>query len=454
MISQQLQTGSPGSRAPRDFHTFEVEEPSLQSPPHRQITDRVGTVKRKGSLLAHAAVEIVRDAKPPGRLAVAEVSQGDSTQSRSSLLKDSAEVGDDTTRLAQVSILTLNVWVNKATENVHRQIAGIRAYGPDIICLQEVFSLEVLNSYRNAFPDHRLVAFEREYTCLATVSFFAALVVPPTLYAGCVALPLYSLSAINHVGWPCLLLWLICLAGHAALFLNHYFVPFLVGNMTGLALLVRDDGKWLEQLSTRCELFSYPLGQAEDFLNRLRPRGFLLASGYIRLRGWAELLPIRIATTHLNQPPVQPVGSGRHQQVKELCRVLLEHQNHGGLVLLGADLNATPPATQSGTLCSTYTDMCESLTDAWDALNASDPNVDGLTWDQCENPLCLSALNSIFYGTSPLRWRCDYIFWRCDKSPSLPDVNVSFRSCNMVFVGDDAISDHFGVLALIDITAS
>lgn len=404
--------------------------------------------RRTSGLLVQAAVEVLAAAVPDEDSTRCSVIPNITPEASFTTPDVGGEIGTEC--LAQISVLTLNVWVNKALANVQRQCEGISGLNPDFICLQEVFSMPVLRAYQRAFPHYELVAFGRQWTRNATIAFAVGLLVPPTIYWGCLAL---FFSAISRPA-PLLLLWCACFVFHALLFKNHYCVPFFLGNLTGLAILARKDSNRFGEFTASCVPFSHPEGQGADFLNVFRQRGFLTVKGMLQIHGRLEPLPICIATTHLNQPPEQAPFTGRHQQVQELCAALDEEQKDGGLVVLGADLNATPPGTLRGTTCSTYTDLMERFSDAWCSKHTSDPNVDGLTWDQRENPMCQSALNSLFYGTDPLRWRCDYILWNHTSPPSLPDLSVSIRSCDMVLTGDNAVSDHYGVLAVMQISGA
>lgn len=445
--------------SPPDLEAFEVESghtPLSPTVSENAARDHINRVTRRSLLAVQAGIEVIQHpfiAKPSPLATVHDATSFHSVAS--SFEFDPYAMEQETTAasdisLGQVSVLTLNVWVNRAETNVCAQIEGIRKYSPDIICLQEVFSVPVLKAYQKAFPEYEFVAFGRGFTCLGTLAFTALLLIPATVFALMASALLYLVSTIETV-WLPLLAWPPCLLMHMHFFRKHYFWPFLVGNLTGLALMVRKDETRLSKLTAKCTKFSYPLGHAEDFLNSLRPRGLLTVSGQIQLRGREETFPIHIATTHLNQPPAQSPGAGRHQQVKEICESFLK-PGDGGLILLGADLNASPPGTDSGTQCSTYEEITRHLSDAWCATNPSDPNADGLTWDQKENPMCQSAMNSLFYGTRPLRWRCDYLLWGHRPTACAKDVKVSVKSCDMVFVGDAAVSDHYGVLAVLDIS--
>merc|ERR1711972_1083143 len=138
---------------------------------------------------------------------------------------------------------------------------------------------------------------------------------------------------------------------------------------------------------------------------------------------------------------------GRHQQVNEILKHCLKHDE---IFILGCDLNATPPGTNNGSTCETYNQITEHLSDAWASKNDSDPNCDGLTWDQEANPMCQTVMNSMFYGQKKLRWRCDYIFWKNSLKASADSIRVNLRSCKLALTQEEAASDHFAVVAEYD----
>eukprot|EP00928_Gymnodinium_smaydae_P014173 TRINITY_DN15150_c0_g1_i1.p1 TRINITY_DN15150_c0_g1~~TRINITY_DN15150_c0_g1_i1.p1 ORF type:complete len:573 (+),score=76.14 TRINITY_DN15150_c0_g1_i1:34-1719(+) len=371
----------------------------------------------------------------------------------------------------QLSVLTLNVWAKRAVVKIQEQVEGVRLYDPDVICLQEVFHLHVLESYRAAFPDYVLVAAGRQLTWLATGLFILWFVALPT--AICSVVVAVMCRFLHNCFWLGVSLWPVIVFLNYWPFRDHYFVAFLVGNQTGLAMLIRRNKFDLAMENGSCVNFSYPDGHAEDGLNCMRARGYIVAAGTIPLKGGRTSLKLRVATTHLNQPTLQPKGRGRHQQVRELLEGCL---HPGELLVLAGDFNATPPGTEGGTQCNTYQEITAWLSDAWADVNAGDPAKDGLTWDQEGNPYCVSATNSLLYGTTPLRWRCDFVLWRQsrpeeryhegrggqngDGRPGVAEVNgrsladeveVQVRSCDTVLVGDDAVSDHYAVLATFDI---
>lgn len=376
------------------------------------------------------------------------------------------EVGQNSDVVGQLSVLTLNVWVNRAQENVNRQIKGIRELRPDVICLQEVFHLDVLEAYRTAFPEYRFIAFGRGHSFTALCALLAIMIALATASAGIIALVVQLTAGKWRIAW--LLASPLIAMTYLRVVRHHWTVAFLTGNRTGLAMLVRREAVALDDKKVECIAFS-SLAHGADLLNWLRPRGFINAPGSLKLPG-GQHVPVRFSTTHLNQPLEQRLGAGRHRQVQEVLTHCL-HDNE--FFVLGCDLNATPPGTQNGSDCCTYQHVCAELSDAWAATNPNDPCRDGLTWDMRENPMCTSMLNNLFYGASPLRWRCDYIFWRYRSHPSGPDghsvdnnpdagaddmlggtcscpATVRVRSCDIVFTGTSSVSDHFGVHSTFD----
>lgn len=377
---------------------------------------------------------------------------------------------DDADCLGSLSVLTLNVWVNKVQENLEKQIHGIRELEPDVICLQEVFHLDVLEAYRAAFPGYRFIAFGRGHTITALTAQMFIMICLATTFSALIA----AVEYVTHGKWR--ITWLIVGPVVILLYLrivrHHWFIAFLTGNRTGLAMLVRSDRVELNDKKVECIPFARK-ALAADQLNLLRPRGFISAPGKLPLREGRHI-PVRFCTTHLNQPLEQRIGEGRHRQVRQV----LDHcVRDNEFLVLGCDLNATPPGTLHGTDCQSYNDVCKELTDAWVDVNPSDPCRDGLTWDQKENPMCTSIMNNFFYGSDRLRWRCDYIFWRyqsesyravqdaivedhrrtaaekkirtCVTEPV--EVQCTVRACHVVFTGQEAVSDHFGVFTIFDI---
>lgn len=361
----------------------------------------------------------------------------------------------DPARVGRLSVLTLNVWVNKAQQNIRRQVQSIRALRPDVICLQEVFHLDVLEAYQKSFPDYVFIAFGRSHNLSALVAVLLIMVAVSTGFSALIMI----IERATHGRWRTT--WLVVgpllMLLYTRLIRHHWAVAFLTGNRTGLAMLVRREKITLNKEGVHCVPFS-PQGHADDVLNLLRPRGFISVSGTMRLKNGTEM-PVRFVTTHLNQPVLQERREGRHRQVAEI----LQHASaEDEFFVMGCDLNATPPGTTKGSECNTYSNISAELNDAWSAVNPANPNSDGLTWDQVSNPLCCrSFVNDSFYGTTPLRWRCDFIFWRhaerrksCNLLSTQKTPAVKVRRCEMVFTGKASVSDHFGVYSVFDIGSS
>lgn len=370
--------------------------------------------------------------------------------------------------LRQLTVLTLNVWVNKARENSRLQIKRIRELSPDVICLQECFHMDVVQAYRHGFPDYKLVAFGRAHNCSAVFAVLAIFIFLASFFAGIVLL---GEHAIDDAKWRTA--WMLTLPVmvlcYAKLVRHHWSLAFLTGNRTGLVMLVKRDTVELD--NCECTFFSRE-GNAADVLNLLRPRGFISCSGTIKLPGLHAPLRVRLVTTHLNQPLEQALGDGRHRQVSEVLKACIRDDE---LLVIGADLNATPPGTKQGSNCSTYNEVVAQVGDAWlDAPNSCATQCEGFTWDQEANPCSVSPINNLFYGTQSIRWRCDYIFWlhRCGSAllrqpegletvaaeclPTAatksiqPAVFVKVKACTTVFK-EQFVSDHFGVHAVFEI---
>jgi len=395
---------------------------------------------------------------------------------------------EDPSLVGRISVLSLNVWVNNARENAVLQIKRIRALQPDVICLQEVFHLDVLEAYRLGFPEYTLVAFGRAHNVSALLALLGIMISLATLFANVILF----IERWAPARWR--MIWLfglpVIMLAYSRLIRHHWTIAFLTGNRTGLALLVRTATIDVDENNARCNLFSRE-GHAADLLNILRPRGYISVPGTFKVGEGSESLAVRFSTTHLNQPLEQALGDGRHRQVREILHHCLRDNE---LFIIGCDLNATPPGTLNGSDCNTYMDMAAKTDDCWILCNPSDPTRDGLTWDQRSNPMCNSPINRLFYGSKPLRWRCDYIFFRGPTVPQVgpgsaqasqasqaaqaaqaeqagpsvqavqpvekagkadkankPLLDVSVKSCDMVFTGSEAVSDHFGIHTVFDI---
>eukprot|EP00927_Polykrikos_kofoidii_P009703 TRINITY_DN14063_c0_g1_i1.p1 TRINITY_DN14063_c0_g1~~TRINITY_DN14063_c0_g1_i1.p1 ORF type:complete len:461 (-),score=52.23 TRINITY_DN14063_c0_g1_i1:46-1428(-) len=397
-------------------------------------------VKKNPALVAQAAWEVVRDA------AFLRSAHGDiiARKRRKSFLSNNIP---RPASLNELSVLTLNVWVIGAVANLPSQVTCVREKNPDIILLQEAFHMTVVDGYRHAFPDYDLVAFGRNLTPVATFGCFLFLSVGSTiLFVPTIMVLFVSGTPSLRTWYVWFIVWLLCFFLATMYNRYHYYTAFLMGNVTGMVMLVRKHK--FDGVSTTCATFSYEALQ-EDFLNGFRPRGYLTITAELKDQSEGPPLKVRVATTHLNQPPQQPPNKGRHLQVRELFSSCLHDDE---LFILGADLNATPPGTLRGTQCNTYVDMTSELTDAWLQKNGENERDFGYTWDQAGNPMCRSATNAIFYGTERLQWRCDYVMWRHrPKRAASNSRSVKLRSCELVFKDEEAVSDHFGIFAVFDI---
>jgi len=385
--------------------------------------------------------------------------------------QEEADRQKDPTLKRRLTVLTLNIWMDYCRENCERQIDAIRDLAPDVICLQEVFHLDVLEAYRTAFPDYCFVAFGRAHNASAVAFFCFLMCSTAACFSGAVwAVEKYVTDGMWKTVW--LIAVPMMFAAYSHLIRHNKCVAFLTGNRTGLAMLVKKET--VEIKERQCVPFTRE-GHAADWLNIFRPRGYISVVGLVRLPGELEALKVRFVTTHLNQPLEQALGDGRHRQIKEVFQRSLQEDE---FCVFGCDLNATPPGTENGSACNSYSDVVAEMTDAWSEVNPSDPNRDGLTWDQSGNPMTKTILNKVFYGVETIRWRCDYIFWRlstgspfgataadrredgpADGPDDVPaqaekgtkNAAVKMRTCDLVFAGKEAVSDHYGVHAVFDV---
>merc|ERR1712118_217995 len=116
---------------------------------------------------------------------------------------------------------------------------GIRRLAPDVICLQEVFHMDV-DVYRAAFPDYCCVAFGGAQNASALIAFIAIMVASASCFSGAVWLVERFVKegrwrTVWLVGVPLIFLLYTRLIRH------HWTIAFLTGNRTGLAMLVRRD---------------------------------------------------------------------------------------------------------------------------------------------------------------------------------------------------------------------
>lgn len=332
----------------------------------------------------------------------------------------------------ELSVLTYNVWYEQVAQRWQEQVKAIRKLKPDIICLQEVQSLEVAK--------HFIKEFSAEYEC---ARFEGRLSLGTILVLGIAWLLLYAIWALCQqlglIGQRPLvggLLSMLCLL--LILWRDPSQVTgFLLGNRTGLLLFVKK-GKILST-RTSATLFRE---WYYDPLNWVRPRGFLTIDGELQVG--QNKIPLKVMTSHLDQPIQQAEGRGRVRQAEEMLEGIEQFQ---GLALLAGDLNCTRRNAPGGTSCGTYECIIKHMEDAW-GVN-KEPC---FTWDQVENPLAVSTMNDLAYGNnSPLRQQVDYAF---SKLGPMGAVSVSCSSCQVVFdKGVDIQSDHYGILARFRIEA-
>lgn len=320
----------------------------------------------------------------------------------------------------ELRVLTLNVWMLEAPTRRNQQVAAIRKLNPDIVCLQEAFSMRLINAFRKAFSaEYEMVRFRGRCSigAIMVVALFYSIIVAPWFALAAFGINRVKIGAIASLVICALIL--LCNPGEVT--------AFLCGNRTGLLLLVRRDR--IIGLDTSAHFFQeWKL----DYLNLLRPRGFLCATG--ALRSSSGDLPFQVLTSHLDQQPDQPKGRGRFMQSKELMEQV---SSFDGLTVLAGDLNFDE---SEGGDAGPYRVITEQMEDAWDGND--DP---GITWDQIQNPLCQHPVSEFAYGAAS-QHRYDYVFWR-QKGRG----RAVRRSCEVVFKDAEAMSDHYGVLAVFEV---
>jgi endonuclease/exonuclease/phosphatase family metal-dependent hydrolase len=195
----------------------------------------------------------------------------------------------------------------------------------------------------------------------------------------------------------------------------------LAAGQEGLALLVR------EEILEHADL-ELPHARTDE-------RRILLSARIRHGQG-----SVWVHTTHLNYRLTH--GQQREDQVLALEASIASRASDTPQILMG-DFNARPESDEIRWLCGLVTlgGRRTYFQDAWDRLH---PGEAGWTWARA-NP-----------GTAKLAFlepdrRLDYIF----VTPMRGDGRATIHSCQMVFrepgVGDVFASDHFGLLADIQI---
>jgi len=340
--------------------------------------------------------------------------------------------------ISELRVLTLNVWIDEAPMRCGDQVAAVKEVDPDILCLQEAFSMKVVQTFEEAFAqEYEMVRFQNRLSLGAVLSLIVY-----TFILFLVSLCLWSIVLLVVVGQvtmhSCVINALgtsVGLAG-CTLYLNPKNLgDFLFGNKTGLVLFAkRSVIESVESDATLFEEWSY------DYLNWVRPRGYVKMSGFFNTQkqGQEVRVPFKVLTSHLDQVITQPAGHGRIAQATEMMRSELE--GYEGFLVMAGDWNFTPSDNPGGTSCRTYEAMREKMEDAWDGQHGL-----GATWDQVGNSLAVSKANDMAYQNAErLQWRCDIVFWK-----NFTSHNVSVKSCEILFKPPQqaAVSDHYGLLA-------
>eukprot|EP00930_Biecheleria_cincta_P104868 TRINITY_DN97329_c0_g1_i1.p1 TRINITY_DN97329_c0_g1~~TRINITY_DN97329_c0_g1_i1.p1 ORF type:complete len:340 (-),score=48.47 TRINITY_DN97329_c0_g1_i1:55-1074(-) len=338
----------------------------------------------------------------------------------------------------ELSVLTFNVWYEQVAKRWPAQVIAIRKLKPDIICLQEVQSLDVANHFCKEFSaEYKCARFEGRLSLGTMFVLGIAWLLLYAFWAFCQQLGIIDQRPIlgGLLSVLCLLLILWRDPAQAT--------GFLLGNRTGLLLFVRKE----KMLSTRLSATLFREWQY-DYLNWVRPRGFLTVDAELQV-GQSKI-PLKVMSSHLDQPIQQVEGRGRVRQAEEMLEQIKQFQ---GLALLAGDLNCTKSNVPGGTSCGTYELIRKHMKDACEVNK--DPTSSEIkqcfTWDQVENPLARSTMNDLAYGSSsPLRQQVDYVFWQHQG----PIGNISCSSCQVVFNEDgNLLSDHYGMLAKFRVAA-
>eukprot|EP00930_Biecheleria_cincta_P038962 TRINITY_DN26789_c0_g1_i1.p1 TRINITY_DN26789_c0_g1~~TRINITY_DN26789_c0_g1_i1.p1 ORF type:complete len:365 (-),score=50.69 TRINITY_DN26789_c0_g1_i1:53-1147(-) len=346
-----------------------------------------------------------------------------------------ATSGRDVKPIAELRVLTLNVWIDEAPKRCGDQVAALRAVDPDIFCLQEAFSMKVARTFEEAFAqEYEVVRFQSRLSYGAVLSL--------TVYTFILSLVSFCLWCIDQLVVSGQLVLQSCVIGAfgtglsltiLTLYTNpKNLVDFLFGNKTGLMLLAKRSV--IEHMTTDVSLFKE---WRYDYLNWVRPRGYVQISGFLNIQeeGNDVRVPFKVVTSHLDQVITQKEGHGRIAQAREIMRRELD--GFKGLVVMAGDWNCTPHDNPGGTRCGTYDAMRLEMDDAWHGDHGL-----GATWDQVGNPLAVSKANDMAYqNTELLQWRCDITFWKNTTSQK-----VCVKSCEILFQPPELVSDHYGLL--------
>lgn len=321
----------------------------------------------------------------------------------------------------QLRVLTLNVWFEQVAFRWKDQVSAILGLKPDVICLQEVQSMDVAKRFREAFgSEYECAQFKGRlnFGAVATLGIaWGVFYLPWALAPLLGVMPRHKLGASLSALFLSVLLWRN----------PAQFAGFLIGNRSGLLLFAKKEK--VKSIRTSTKLFQEWL---YDPLDWVRPRGFLTIDACLQADA-GTAMPFKVITTHLDQVVDQPAGRGRVRQAKEL---LDEVSDFEGFALIAADLNCTKVGVPGGTSCGTYEMMRKEMADAWDVNK--EPCV---TWDQVNNPLAVSQLNDLAYGEgNTIQTQADYVLWKHKGSGK-----VSCSACDVIFK-DPPLSDHYGIL--------
>ena len=241
------------------------------------------------------------------------------------------------------------------------------------------------------------------YTLLYTLLDFSADTVPSitTLFAGCYMLTHYLLTFTQL----------------------HYLEKFLSDTSLGLVILT-NQALLISEPEYCARKFK---SQDGDFLNTLKPRGYLYREFY--LGNSSNKDKVAILNTHLNTGVINPK---RIYQVTEIVDFINDKEIP---ILLCGDTNSHSNQPEMEWLF----DGKDRFIDCWDKITKL-PGIDeaGFTWNN-NNPLTSGLLRE------PDQ-RVDYVAYKLPAKFPLT-ISIAPIDCTIVFDKEPFISDHFGVLA-------
>jgi endonuclease/exonuclease/phosphatase family metal-dependent hydrolase len=317
---------------------------------------------------------------------------------------------------------------------------------PDVMCFQEVMSDPIRRVYLKQFaPDYECLSFDRvnifgysSYVLLLLIictPLFAATIIFSVMFGwrsliellGCFEeLGLNFAGIIDNVV-PHLLISLTTATAHR--FISRATIgDFLTGCLSCSQLILYK--RSLKLLEARQILFAE---QGGDFMNWWRPRGFIFA--LFELSNGAI---VGVLNAHTNALPCTKVteacpisDSHRITQMHEMCKFAKqEATKRNCTILIAGDMNALPEFEE--VLVMEKEGFHNAFTDA-------NPKSKCVTWSQY-NPLA----NVFQVGAED--YCLDYIFYR----PAKQDQVINLR-CDVVLNSAPYVSDHFGLLASVDI---